>query len=238
MLNQEVCWEHLFFPKGKINQISPKEVQEELIKLFKYWGMPKSIRVDNGMPLGDPQRKSIPELALWLIAKGIDVIFNRPRQPTDNAKVERMQRTTKNWAEIADSKNIEDLNLKLKMASIFQREKYKVTRLQNRTRLEVFPSLYSNNKIYDPHDFQIDRAYKRLEGWTFIRKVSTGSQLALYGQSYFIGKGYRNQYLTAKFNTEKICWEICDNQHQQICTFPARNLESENIKNLTVGQRT
>ena len=78
----------LFFPKGKINQVSPKQVRQKLIELFQQWGMPLSIRVDNGMPLGDPQRKSIPELSLWILAKNIEVIFNRPRQPTDNAKVE------------------------------------------------------------------------------------------------------------------------------------------------------
>lgn len=190
------------------------------------------------MPLGDPQRKSIPELALWLIAKGVQVIFNRPRQPTDNAKVERMQRTTKNWAEIETAYNAEDLKQKLQIACIFQREKFKVSRLGNKTRLEIFPSLLLKKKIYDPSFFEVQKAYQRLEGWTFIRKVSSGKQLALYGQSYFIGQEYRNQYLTAMFDAQSITWRILDNQHKLITSFPARNLKPENIQNLTVGQRT
>jgi len=209
-----------------------------LIELFKKWGMPKCIRVDNGMPLGDPQRKSIPELALWLIGKGIDVIFNRPRQPTDNAKVERMQRTTKNWAEITESKNLKDLDRKLKVAGVFQRQKFKVSRLQNRTRLEAYPTLLSNSRSYDANYFKVERAYKRLEAWTFIRKLSSGKQIGLYHQSYFIGKECSIEFLTAKFDAENICWNICDNQHQLIRSFPALNLMPENIQNLTVGQRT
>ncbi len=54
----------------------------------------------------NPQRKSIPPLALWLTAMNVVVIFNRPRRPTDNAKVERMQRTTKNWAQVKDCEDI------------------------------------------------------------------------------------------------------------------------------------
>ncbi|MEO1515517.1 MAG: hypothetical protein AAFV95_10900 [Bacteroidota bacterium] len=108
--------------------------------------MPLSIRVDNGMPLGDPQRKSIPELSLWLLGKNIEVIFNRPRQPTDNARVERMQQTTKNWASIEQAQNFEDLDRRLKQTIIIQREKFKVSRLQNRTKLEVYPELSRNNR--------------------------------------------------------------------------------------------
>ena len=84
-----------------------------MIHAFKKWGKPKSIRVDNGKPLGDPQRKSIPPLALWLEGMGIQVIFNRPRRPTDNAKVERMQQTTKNWAGVEACKNLAQLKRQL-----------------------------------------------------------------------------------------------------------------------------
>jgi hypothetical protein len=54
---------HLFFPYGNISQINSLTVKQALINLFKKWGMPKSIRVDNGKPLGDPQRKLVPLLS-------------------------------------------------------------------------------------------------------------------------------------------------------------------------------
>lgn len=55
--------------------------------------------MDNGHPFGDPKLESVPVLALWLIAYGVPVIWNRPRKPTDNAKVERMQGTSGRWVE-------------------------------------------------------------------------------------------------------------------------------------------
>ena len=75
------------FNKGKINQVSEVTIRDELIKTFHTWGKPQSVRLDNGRPLGDPQRKSFPTLGLWLTALGIEVIYNRPRRPTDNASV-------------------------------------------------------------------------------------------------------------------------------------------------------
>ena len=68
--------------------------------VFQRWGMPVLIKVDNGQPFGDPQKKTIPVLALWLMSLKIKVIWNRPRQPRDNAKVERMQGTSKRWVDL------------------------------------------------------------------------------------------------------------------------------------------
>ena len=76
-----------------------QQVQQRLIAVFKHWGLPRKIKVDNGKPLGDPQRASVPELALWLVGLGVDVEWIAPRSPRQNATVERMQRTTAQWAE-------------------------------------------------------------------------------------------------------------------------------------------
>ena len=145
-----------------MSKVHPQEVQTALIQIFQQWGMPKSVRVDNGMPLGDPQRKSIPELALWLTAIGIEVFFNRPRRPTDNAKVERMQRTTKNWACIEQAKDYQDLAQRLQYVGLIQREHFKVSRLENKTRMQAFPDLTNNLRKYDPDNFQVHKAYQRL----------------------------------------------------------------------------
>jgi len=75
--------------------------------------MPKSVRVDNGKPLGEPHRKSISEMALWMEGLGIQVIFNRPRRPTDNSKVERIQQTSAKWIEFKFITSVKNLLNKL-----------------------------------------------------------------------------------------------------------------------------
>lgn len=200
--------------------------------------MPKSIRIDNGKPMGDPQRKSISPLALWLEGKGVQVIFNRPRRPTDNAKVERMQRTTKNWAEVNDCQDIAQLVQRLKRACFIQRELYKVARLQNRTRKDVFPQLYNNPRKFNPDDFDIQKTYQRLQGWTFSRKTSSIGQFTLYHQVYYLGKAYAKQYIAAKFNAVTIEWQIFDAQGVLVKAIKAKKLDEISIRNLTVCQRT
>jgi len=228
----------LFSPKGKINQVSPKQIRQKLIELFQQWDMPLSIRVDNGMPLGDPQRKAIPELSLWILAKNIEVIFNRPRQPTDNAKVERMQQTTKNWAAIHQAENIIDLEKRINKAIIIQREKFGVSRLQNRTRLEAYPGLLTKNRPYDDQVFYVDKAHQRLAGCSFIRKVSSQGQISLYGQKYSIPKKYKATFVHLKFDPKHVEWKIFDEHNKYIRNTEAVNLRPENIRNLSVGQRT
>ena len=228
----------LFFPKGKINQISPKQVRQKLIELFQQWSVPSSIRVDNGMPLGDPQRKSIPELSLWILAKNIEVIFNRPRQPTDNAKVERMQRTTKNWAVIDQAKNIVDLEKRLNKAISIQREKFRVSRLQNQTRIEAYPSLLTKCRPYDSGAFNMDKPYQRLAACSFVRKVSIQGQISLYGQAYSLPKKYKATFVHIRFDPKQIEWKIFDEHNKFIANTQAVNLMPENIRNLSVGQRT
>lgn len=200
--------------------------------------MPLSVRVDNGMPLADPQRKSIPELPLWLLSKEIEVIFNRPKQPTDNAKVERMQRTTKDWARIYQAKDINDLEQRLRPILVIQREKFKVSRMQYRTRLDVYPELKNNSRFYKPEQFNPDKAYERLANWTLVRKVSKNGQFSLYGQTFYLSKEFRGTYINIKFEPKQMAWFIFDKSNMLISEFQAKSLKAENIKNLSVGQRT
>lgn len=190
------------------------------------------------MPLGDPQRKSIPELSLWILAKNVEVIFNRPRQPTDNAKVERMQRTTKDWAAIDQAENLDDLEQRLEKAILVQREKFAVSRLQNRTRLEAHPTLLANGRHYDEHYFKVGKAYQRLADCSFVRKVSTNGQVSIYAQKYFIPRRYKSTFVHVKFDPKKVEWNLYDEHNKFITQLQATNLKAENIRNLSVGQRT
>ena len=147
--------------------------------------MPKAIRIDNGAPLGDPSRKTLPELALWLAAKRVDTILNRPGRPTDNAVVERMQRTTQHWAEVKQAKHLNDLAQKLQHVALIQAQYFKVRRLNNQTRLAVYPELWTNPIAYDPKVFDGQRAYEALADFDFVRKVSITGQITLYYQVYY-----------------------------------------------------
>jgi len=200
--------------------------------------LPLSIRIDNGAPLGDPQRKRLSELTLWLTGMNINVILNRPRRPTDNAKVERMQRTTKNWAVINKCSDIQQLTEQLNQVLIRQRARYKVRRFYNKTRLEQFPEVLNNLRKYNQKNFDAKRAHKRLSEWQFARQVSKNGTFSLYSQVYYLGTIYAKQHVSIKFNTDNVQWEVSDSVGNHIKSIEAKNMDATHIWNLTVGQRT
>ena len=225
-------------PHKRISQVSESCIKQALIEVFQQWGQPKSIKVDNGKPIGDPQRKSIPQLALWLTGLGIEVIFNRPRRPTDNAVVERMQQTTRNWAEVKTAANLQQLKQRLEQVRRIQRQLYPVPRLGGKTRIETFPQLLQKTKVYCPVRFDTNRVYQKLSQFTFVSFVSAAGQFILYNQIYYLTLQHKKQYVIIKFDPDQILWHVYDDNNNFIDALPAINLENKHFISLTVCQRT
>lgn len=73
---------------------------------------------------------------------------------------------------------------------------------------------------------------------SFVRKVSSNGQISLYGRMYHLPKQYRATYVHIKFDPQQISWNIFDEHNKFITQIEAKNLTMENIRNLSVGQRT
>jgi len=228
----------LFFPYHRISQVPLKEILPRLICVFEHWGKPGSMRVDNGEPFGSPKMNPTTALSLWLIANDIDMIFNRPYCPQMNAKVEKMQDTTSRWAEIDTCQNLEELQSRLNQEVIIQRTAYKVTRLGNKTRLEVFHELEISKRIFRVQDFDPERVYAFLAKKTYPRKVSSDGQITHFCRKIQISTKYKAQYITIKFNAVECSWQVFDNKLNLIKTSKAEYLSPDNIMNMTVFQRT
>lgn len=70
-------------------------VQAEFRALFRCYGLPEIIRVDNGAPFASNGPGGLSRLSVWWIGLGIEVQFSRPGCPQDNGCHERMHRTLK-----------------------------------------------------------------------------------------------------------------------------------------------
>lgn len=83
-------------------------VQEQMRQVFRTYGLPVRINVDNGAPWGSPsQPGQVSALALWWIRLGIRVSFSRPYHPQTNGKDERFHRSLK--AEVLNGRAFADL---------------------------------------------------------------------------------------------------------------------------------
>ena len=153
-------------PHARISQVPLALIRSFLIEYFQIWTIPKAIRTDNGLPFGVPSRDVVPIMSLWLKAWGIIPILNRPRRPTDNAKVERAQGTTSRWAEVNNCANLNILHQQLDEVCCLQREKYLVTRLGNVTRARLHLSLQAKPRPFEEAVFDEEMAYNHLSKMT------------------------------------------------------------------------
>ena len=223
----------IVFPYHRISQVPIVEVRAACVKMFEKWGKAGSFRVDNGEPLGNPKMNSTSALALWLIAMDVDMIWNKPRSPQQNAKVERLQGTSSRWVELPKCANIATLQERLDAEAIIQREKLVVRRLNNQTRLAAYPALATSKRVFDIQTLDAQRVYDFLSKKIYVRKVSADGTIVLYNQRYNIQKKHRHKTVEIKFNQTDLTWEIFDNQ-TLLAAKKATYLSLENIQNLTV----
>jgi transposase InsO family protein len=64
-------------------------VRRAFVRIFRRFGMPRAIQVDNGPPFGGAGALGLTRLSVWWVRLGIRVQFGRPRCPQDNAAHEQ-----------------------------------------------------------------------------------------------------------------------------------------------------
>ena len=82
-------------------------VQAHLIKVFRRYGLPNRMAMDNGAPWGDRGGQPFTRLTVWLIEAGIGISHSRPLHPQTLGKDERFHRSLK--AELLEGRIFEDL---------------------------------------------------------------------------------------------------------------------------------
>ena len=70
-------------------------VQEQLTAIFRRYGLPQRILVDNGAPWGGGDGYPFTPLTAWLMRLGVQVSHSRPYHPQTAGKDERFHRTLK-----------------------------------------------------------------------------------------------------------------------------------------------
>jgi len=235
MRSQGACLEPRLSPHGRISQVPLKQVKDGMEALFKHWGLPKAIKVDNGAPLGDPGKEFVPALALWLTGLEINVIWNRASTPQDNSKVERFQGVSAKWSDAKNCTGIDSLEQKLKDACDFQREKYPTRVCKGKPRIEAFPELNVIRRPYCPEQFDLEKVKQFLGKGMWERSISQTGQVEFANQRYYVGRKYARQLTYIQYIPETHHWNFMDSKRKSIRMFPAE-FTAESIQDLTAFQ--
>ncbi|NIR98045.1 MAG: transposase family protein, partial [Gammaproteobacteria bacterium] len=68
-------------------------VQGRLSEVFRRYGLPERMLMDNGSPWGDDGTHPYTPLTVWLLRLGVGVSHGRPYHPQTQGKDERFHRT-------------------------------------------------------------------------------------------------------------------------------------------------
>lgn len=214
------------------------EVQECLRDWFAAWGRPAALRVDNGSPWGS-KGELPPDLALWLIGLGIEMIWNPPRQPQKNGVIERSQGTGKRWASPATCQTPDELQNRLDELDAIHRDEYPVH--QGKSRSQLFPGLKHSGRGYlrtqEIEQWEWDRVGEHLKNYVIPHKVDSSGQVSIYKRNHYVGKNYTGQIIYNSFDPIAHEWIFRDSRGNQVRTRPAPELDTDSIRSLQVIHR-
>jgi hypothetical protein len=218
--------------------VPPADVQAQLRLAFARWGLPATIRVDNGGPWGSAGDLP-PDLALWLLGLGVAVHWNDPRRPQQNGVVERSQGTGKRWAEPGQCDSPEELQRRLQEMDAIQREVY--PSVGGQSRAAAFARLRHSGRRYSPtwEERHWDRArvLEHLAGYAVRRRVDKNGDVSLYHRPHYVGCMHQRQEVFVMLDPRRAEWVFVDLQGRQLRSQPAEELQAERIRRLTVTNR-
>lgn len=208
-------------------------MQASLRQLFKRWGLPQRLRVDNGPPWGSAGR--IPsELALWLTGLGIGMVWNHPHRPEENGKVERSHGTMKRWVEPKQCANLAVLQQRLDWANELQRNHYPYERGQPRGM--AYPRLSEGGRSYcsTAEDWQLARVDALLAQGLWQRRVDGDGKLKIYSRNYYVGRAHARQAVCLRFEAASRQWQVYDAEGTCLKSMPVKAFSAEAITTLNL----
>lgn len=181
-------------------------VKERLTRIFRRYGLPRKMLMDNGSPWGSDAEHPYTPLTVWLLRLGVRVGHSAPYHPQTLGKDERFHRTLK--AEVLQ------YCLGLELAAC-------------QSRLEAWRRLYNLER---PHEalglappvsrYQISpRSFpETLPVWEYgpgdqVRRVQAEGWLSFRGRDYRVSKAFRGEMVALRATLTDGVWEVFFGPH-------------------------
>jgi transposase InsO family protein len=192
-------------------------VQPKLELIFKRYGLPERINVDNGNPWGDSQGKAITRLEVWLIKLGVIMTHSRPNHPQTNGKDERFHRSLK--TELINHRTFYDLEAAQKEFNYWRR-------IYNEERPHEALGMQVPIDRYQPSSREFPNIIPPIEyGLSdIVRKVQSRGYIGFKGRTIFIGESLIGEPVALRPTIVENIFDVyfC---HQKICKIDIADSE-------------
>lgn len=182
-------------------------VRNQLVMIFRRFGMPKRLLVDNGSPWGsaDPDARYT-ALTVWLMRIGVAVVHSRPYHPQTLGKDERFHRTFK--AEVLQYCSLLSIAGCQKRFDEW-RNIYNYERPHESLFMEVPSSRYRfSNRSYTEELLPIEYGPDDT-----VRKVDQG-RISFHCRRFRVGKAFNGEYIALRPTNTDGVYDVMFSNHK------------------------
>lgn len=181
-------------------------VQEHLIRVFRRYGLPLRMTMDNGSPWGD-QTGVYTALEVWLMGQGIKVGHSRPYHPQTQGKLERFHRSLK--SEVLQGRHFMDLHSAQQAFDIW-RDVYNQKRPHQALDMQVPATRYSSS----PREYQEQQMAPEYADGDVVRKVQVKGEIYWRNREYSIGKAFHGLSIAIRETAEDGIHDVYWSRHR------------------------
>jgi putative transposase len=175
-----------------------RPVRRVFLRLFRRYGYPQIIRVDNGGPFGSTGPAGLSRLSAWWTAMGVEVQFIAPGHPEQNGAHEQMHRVFK-----AETTRPSSCNVRAQ-----QRRTRRWVRSYNQVRPHEALGQRPPREVYRPKGLSRRRKILPINPpGTVRRQVRSNGQIKWRGRKRFVGEAFVGYPVGLKF-LSKTKWRV------------------------------
>jgi transposase InsO family protein len=201
------------------NTQQDRPTRERLLAVFRRYGMPETMLMDNGSPWGDSGGGRFTSFSLWLMRLGIRVTHGRPLHPQTQGKDERFHRTLK--AEVLNGCYFADLT---DCQCAFDRWRH----VYNHKRPHQALEMATPSERYRPSPRSFPETLPPIEygSGDLVRKADCQGDISFENHRIRLGKPFRGEHVALRPTAEDGVFGIYFCTHQ-IATVDLRAAASQ-----------
>ena len=191
--------------------------------------------MDNGWPWGSGGDLP-PPLALWLWGLGCGVIWNPPRRPQKNGKVERFHGLLDPWGEPGQCADWAAWEARVTWVVQLQREVYPA--VAGQSRLAACPALRQNPRRFGPETeavWSVAAVHAQLARGQWRRVVGKKGQITVYNRAVSVGTSHARDTVWVRFDADTRQWVATARAGQEVKRWAAPELTAARILALDVS---